>query len=74
MRGYHIIWSKEEKSLLIQIEKDASLFEDVGLASLNESEKSACIMQYLEFKHPAAQEIVRWLCGEYPFDPECLTD
>ncbi|MGL5596651.1 MAG: beta-N-acetylglucosaminidase domain-containing protein [Aeromonas sp.] len=57
------------------IETDLPLFQDVGLAQLTAAQIATLRARYLPFRDQAcADEIVRWLDGEYVFDPDCLTD
>ncbi|MGL4716870.1 MAG: beta-N-acetylglucosaminidase domain-containing protein [Aeromonas sp.] len=57
------------------IEADLPLFQDLGLAQLTPEQIAALKARYLPFGDQACvDEIVRWLDGEYVFDPDCLTD
>jgi hyaluronoglucosaminidase len=57
------------------IEADLPLFQDVGLAQLTPEQITRLRARYLPFRDQACvDEIVRWLDGEFVFDPDCLTD
>ncbi|MDG2090978.1 MAG: beta-N-acetylglucosaminidase domain-containing protein [Gammaproteobacteria bacterium] len=53
---------------------DAPLFQQQGLAAMNEHDKQVYLDKYLSYaEHPIAKEIIEWLQGVYTFDPNCLT-
>jgi hypothetical protein len=55
--------------------EDVSLFHDVGLASLTDQQKSYLRARYgSKPSNPFCREVIRWLDGEYEFDPDCLTE
>ena len=55
--------------------EDVSLFHDVGLASLTDQQKSYLRARYgSRLLNPFCREVVKWLDGEYEFDPACLTE
>ena len=57
------------------IQADLPLFQDIGLAQLTADQVSHLKTRYLPFQDQACvAEILRWLDGEYVFDPDCLTD
>lgn len=57
------------------IEADLPLFQDIGLAQLTPEQVAHLKARYLPFRDQSCvDEIVRWLDGEYVFDPDCLTD
>ena len=54
---------------------DLPLFQDIGLAQLTPEQVIHLKSRYLPFQDQACvNEILRWLAGEYVFDPDCLTD
>ena len=57
------------------IEADLPLFQDIGLAQLTPEQLTHLKHRYLPFQDQSCvNEILRWLAGEYVFDPDCLTD
>ncbi|MNO89521.1 hypothetical protein D3C76_810070 [compost metagenome] len=57
------------------IQADLSLFQDIGLAQLTPAQHDYLQARYLPFQDQGCvAEILRWLAGEYVFDPDCLTD
>jgi hypothetical protein len=57
------------------IQADLPLFQDIGLAQLTLSRWPISRAATCRFAtNPASNEILRWLAGEYVFDPDCLTD
>ena len=57
------------------IQADLPLFQDIGLAQLTPEQIIHLKSRYLPFQDQACVgEILRWLAGEYVFDPDCLTD
>ncbi len=55
-----------------QLAKDVDGFFDDGLAKLPKDDLLAAYKKLPP--HPYRDEVVRWLSGEYEFDPACLTD
>lgn len=53
--------------------RDKDIFQDGGLKSLTEAEKTKLRREYAPYKHPAAREILKWLDGKYQQGPEVLT-
>ena len=53
--------------------KHIDLFQDQGLEQMDSALKTQLIQQYKSFQTPYSDEIVRWLQGDYPYAPECLT-
>ncbi len=62
------------ESLARQLLSDIPLVQDAGLDGLEPEQRQRLLQSYSQFQHPAAQEMVAWLRGEYTFDPACLTD
>ena len=56
-----------------QLLADIALFQDQGLDGIGDELSSSLINRYQQFSHPAGQEIVEWLQGQFRFDPACLT-
>lgn len=57
------------------IQADLPLFQDIGLAQLTPEQVTHLKARYLPFRDQSCvDEILRWLDGEYVFDPDCLTD
>ncbi|WP_299413065.1 beta-N-acetylglucosaminidase domain-containing protein [Acaryochloris sp. IP29b_bin.148] len=52
---------------------DLSLFQDQGLEQLSPEHKGELITKYQLMATEYSQEIIRWLQGDYPFSPDCLT-
>lgn len=48
-----------------QLQKDILFFQDVGLDGLSDEQKQRFRDTYSAFDHPAAQEVRRWLDGEF---------
>ncbi len=55
------------------LRRDLQEFEQVGLAGMGDARREELIKEYGCFGDAAAVEVVRWLSGEYAFDPACLT-
>ena len=55
------------------IARDCQLFNERGLQGLSTDDKVLKIQEYQQCRHPAAEEIIQWLKGDYCFDPDCLT-
>jgi len=53
--------------------EDMAVFEQRGLAAMDDDERARLTDRYSKFEHEAALEVVNWLAGEYRFDPACLT-
>ncbi len=54
--------------------QDADFFQQQGLTNLNANDKQAYLDKYsAHIDSPMAQEIIKWLNGDYTFDPNCLT-
>lgn len=54
------------------LESHIGLFSDLGLENMTLDQKNKLISQYSEFAHPAAQEILGWLRGEYQVTRELV--
>jgi hypothetical protein len=55
--------------------EDVALLHEVGLSGLTEEQKGYLKGRYSQYpEDPFCQEVVRWLGGEYEFDPACLTE
>lgn len=53
---------------------DFKLFQKTGLKKMTAEERDALRRRYGAFRgNPHADEVLRWLEGEYAFDPACLT-
>ena len=59
--------------LAASLKRDWQSFQDAGLDELQEHTKKAALT-YAQINHPAAQEIARWLKGEYIVSADILTD
>lgn len=56
------------------IADDYHLFQKTGLDRLTGDQKTALSTRYRRYdESPYAREIMRWLAGDYAFDPACLT-
>lgn len=53
-----------------QVTRDLLLLEDRGLSRISAETLERLKQSYRSFDHPGAQEIVRWLCGEYQVSQE----
>lgn len=54
--------------------EDFDLFQKIGLQQMTAAARNGAIRRYAEFwDNPFAGEILRWLEGDYAFDPACLT-
>ena len=54
--------------------EDFDLFQKTGLEKMTAAARKAAIRRYADFRdNPFANEILRWLEGDYTFDPACLT-
>ncbi len=47
---------------------------DVGLDGISDADKGIMVRNLVDFKDPAAAELVSWLAGKYTVGNECLTD
>lgn len=52
--------------------EDLFLLQDKGLDRLNDEEKACLMQRYGDIDHPAADEICRWLSGEFNFSSSQL--
>ena len=48
-------------------------FNRIGRDDLSADELGGIYRSFSAFKHPVAMDVLRWLDGEYRFDPACLT-
>lgn len=55
-----------------QVQADLLVLEDGGLARIGEEKRQALLRTYDGFDHPGAQEIMRWLMGEYQVTDEMV--
>ena len=54
--------------------EDIELFQKTGLGKMTEDARRALTERYSAFRsNPYADEVLRWLEGDYTFDPACLT-
>lgn len=54
--------------------KDLELFQKIGLEKMTEDLRDDAAGRYSAFNgNPYADEVLRWLVGDYAFDPACLT-
>lgn len=53
--------------------RDYAFFNKRGLLGLSEADKTLKIEEYQQCNHAVAKEVIRWLSGDYCFDPACLT-
>lgn len=57
------------------IYEDLEIFQKKGLEMISEDERNTLIEKYRNFEaSPYAKEVLKWLGGDYKFDPNCLTD
>jgi hypothetical protein len=55
--------------------EDVATFHSIGLLGISEEQRSRLVMRYSHYADdPFCIEILRWLRGEYAFDPACLTE
>lgn len=55
--------------------EDLPLFNDIGLTALTQEQRSHLRSRYGgRVSDPYCREVMKWLDGEYEFDPACLTD
>lgn len=62
------------EELAALLERDWRCFQFDGRSSLPGKERESILAEYERMPHPAAEEVCRWLRGEYEFDPACLTE
>jgi hypothetical protein len=70
------------QDLALQLQVDLPQFQEIGLDGLTEEVRSRLLAIYIDdrwsgdrlTRSPYAQEIVGWLRGEYPYEPDCLTE
>lgn len=60
-------------SLAALLRRDWALFQFQGLTAIDAETNARLRADYSVCNHPAAQEVVAWLAGDYQFDPDCLT-
>ena len=58
--------------LAAEVKADLLLLQDTGLARLTDERKADMRQRYSAFDHPAAQEILRWLDGDYQVTDELV--
>lgn len=56
-----------------QLAQDMAVFQCGGLDSLSAEQLSQYKTRYKQLPGACAEEVFRWLNGEFAFDPECLT-
>lgn len=56
------------------LRRDLALFHDEGLTVISDVQRKQLLAEYGEIKSVFADEVVRWLAGEFKFDPACLTE
>ncbi|OZB17550.1 MAG: hyaluronidase, partial [Marinobacter sp. 34-60-7] len=59
-------------ALAEQIQRDLLVLQDAGLRRISDEKKQALMRTYDGFDHPAAQEILRWLSGDYQVTDEMV--
>ena len=57
-----------------RLHRDAALFLQHTREDLLAGQGDRLLRDYGGLGTPAAQEVMAWLCGDYAFDPACLTD
>ncbi|MEC7814957.1 MAG: beta-N-acetylglucosaminidase domain-containing protein [Pseudomonadota bacterium] len=55
-----------------QVQRDLLVLQDAGLRRISDEKKQALMHTYEDFDHPAAQEILRWLSGDYQVTDEMV--
>lgn len=55
-----------------QVQRDLLVLQDAGLRRISDEKKQALMHTYDAFDHPAAQEILRWLSGDYQVTDEMV--
>ena len=55
-----------------QLQADLLVLQDTGLGRISDEKKQALIHTYDAFDHPAANEILRWLAGDYQVTDEMV--
>ncbi len=70
------IWLEKRigKQVLKMLFRNLTEFETVGLEALPKSRLLELINDYGVIQSAATGEVVKWLKGDYKFDPSCLTD
>jgi hyaluronoglucosaminidase len=64
-----------DSALRAELSADLQLFQTQGIAHLGDGERARLRAKYQRLEPTdCAREIDAWLCGEYAFDPSCLTD
>ncbi|MEE2757342.1 MAG: beta-N-acetylglucosaminidase domain-containing protein [Myxococcota bacterium] len=53
---------------------DYKAFQSLGLSTFSDEQKALYRARYANYDHPVANEIVRWLNGEYVVSSDILTD
>lgn len=48
------------------------MLQDAGLGRISDEKKQALIRTYDAFDHPAANEVLRWLAGDYQVTDEMV--
>lgn len=56
------------------LQRDAELFEHVGLNGLPPDERCSLAAEYAATPGAGGVEVAAWLRGDYAFDPDCLTE
>ena len=64
---------QEAGDLADVIQQSLPLLRDKGLDALDDEQRQCLQACFAGSSHPAAQDICRWLAGEFRFDPACLT-
>lgn len=60
------------QELAEQVQRDLLVLQDAGLRRISDEKKQALMRTYDGFDHPAAQEILRWLSGDYQVTDEMV--
>ncbi|KPQ29839.1 MAG: beta-N-acetylglucosaminidase [Marinobacter excellens HL-55] len=55
-----------------QLQTDLLVLQDAGLGRISDEKKQALIRTYDAFDHPAANEVLRWLAGDYQVTDEMV--
>jgi hypothetical protein len=59
--------------LAVLLQRDVELLQSSGLDAISPMQRVQLANEYRNIDHPAAAELVDWLCEGYRFDPDCLT-
>jgi hypothetical protein len=59
-------------ALADQVQRDLLVLQDAGLGRISDEKKQDLMHTYDGFDHPAAQEILRWLSGDYQVTDEMV--